>query len=262
MKDTMFIHRGDVDLYVEDFGGHGPPVVLLHGLAGSSREMRPTAGALRGRRVVLLDQRGHGRSTRRPGDVSRRAFVHDVVEVVERLFPEQAVDLVGQSVGAHTAFMTACARPDLVRRLVMLEGHVRGSDDPGEARRLGRYFSSWPVPFADEEEARGFLGRGALADAWIADLEPARDGLRPRFDADVMEATLAEVHVPRWVEWTRLRVPTTAVFAEAGLFDAAQRSELIECRPQTRRVDLVGVGHDAHLEAPEAWAEVLRAELA
>ncbi|WP_425471231.1 alpha/beta fold hydrolase [Xylanimonas allomyrinae] len=80
------------------FDGAGPAVVVLHGLAGSASEMVPTAQALEGRKVVLVDLRGHGRSTRRPGDLSREAYVRDVVRVIEREANEP-VDLVGQSMG-------------------------------------------------------------------------------------------------------------------------------------------------------------------
>lgn len=83
-----------------------PAVVILHGLARSSRELLPTAQALTGRKVVLIDQRGHGSSIRVPADTSRQAFVADAVHVIEteRL---GVVDLVSQSTGAHTAMLVA-----------------------------------------------------------------------------------------------------------------------------------------------------------
>ena len=62
-----------------------PVVVLLHGLAGSSRELLRTARALQDHRVLLVDQRGHGASTRLPDDLSRDAFVGDVVAAIEEL---------------------------------------------------------------------------------------------------------------------------------------------------------------------------------
>ncbi|MGO3148412.1 alpha/beta fold hydrolase [Glutamicibacter ardleyensis] len=55
-------------------------MVLLHGLSGSSRELMLTGRALQECRVLLVDQRGHGRSMRRSDDLSRAAFVGDVVE--------------------------------------------------------------------------------------------------------------------------------------------------------------------------------------
>ena len=59
----------------------GELVVLLHGLAGSAVEMAPLAGTLvgAGHRVVVPDQRGHGHSERFPADVSREAYVGDVL---------------------------------------------------------------------------------------------------------------------------------------------------------------------------------------
>ncbi|WP_240930425.1 alpha/beta fold hydrolase [Isoptericola sp. BMS4] len=257
MTSTMVLRPDGVSVAVSDLGGDGPLVVLLHGLAGSSRELLPTARALQGNRVLLVDQRGHGESTRCSGDLSRAAFVGDVIAVLEEFAPGLSATLIGQSMGAHTAFLTASARPDLVDGLVMLEGHVAGSDDPEDAAGLGRYFASWPVPFEDEAAARDFLGDDAIVDAWLADLQMADGGLVPRFDADVMRRTIEAVHEPRWVEWERLRVPTLAVFAKNGRFSDADKDDLIRRRPQTDRIDLHGGGHDAHLDAFEEWIDVL-----
>ncbi len=249
-------------LAVADTGGVRPPVVLLHGLAGSSRELEATAAALADEwRVVLVDQRGHGLSTRRPRDLSRRAFVEDVVAVVEACVPGQRVLLVGQSMGAHTAFVTAASRPDLIAGLVVLEGHVDGTDRPEEAAELGRYFASWPLPFPDETAARQFLGSDPIVDAWIADFEETPGGLRPRFDADVMERIIAAVHESRWAEWEQLAVPVLTVFAERGMFSEERRQELIRRNPRARRVDIPGAGHDAHLDSHDAWIAVLRSGL-
>ncbi|WP_168211686.1 alpha/beta fold hydrolase [Ruania zhangjianzhongii] len=253
------IRRGDVDISVTDRGGNGPAVVLLHGLAGSSRELLPTADRLADSfRVLLIDQRGHGDSSRHPADVSRQAFVDDVVAVLERLLPGEPAALVGQSMGAHTAFLTAASRPDLVSALVMLEGHVAGDDDPEQADQLGDYFASWPVPFAGVDHARAHLGDTPLANAWIADLETTPQGLRPRFDADVMRRTILEVHRPRWAEWEQLTVPTLAIFAEHGMFSLEEQDELIRRRPATARAALAGASHDGHLDAVEAWTRILR----
>lgn len=257
MTDFVVLRPDGVSIAVTDLGGDGPVVVLLHGLAGSSRELLPTAHALPGYRVLLVDQRGHGASTRLPDDLSRDAFVGDVVAVLEELVPGRRAVLVGQSMGAHTAFLVAVARPDLVEGLVMLEGHVKGSDDLGEAAQLGGYFASWPVPFGDEAAAREFLGGDPIVDVWVADFERTDDGLVPRFDAAVMQRVIEAVHEARWDEWEALTVPTLAVFAKHGMFGNHDRDALIRCRPQTDRIDLDGGGHDAHLDAFDMWIDVL-----
>ncbi|MGO2066997.1 alpha/beta fold hydrolase [Glutamicibacter arilaitensis] len=258
MTDYKVQRPQGVSVAVTDLGGDGPVVVLLHGLAGSSRELLPTANALDGYRVILMDQRGHGLSSRIPEDLSRAAFVGDVVAVLEELVPGQRATLVGQSMGAHTAFLAAAARPDLVEGLVMLEGHVAGNEDLSEADGIGRYFASWPVPFKDEAAAREFLGDDPIVDAWIAFLQPTEDGLIPRFDAAVMQRTIEAVHEPRWVQWEALKVPTLAIFAKHGMFSEADKDELFRRRPRADRIDLAGGSHDAHLDAFDLWVDALR----
>jgi pimeloyl-ACP methyl ester carboxylesterase len=242
----------DVDIAVFDSGGDGPPVVVLHGLAGSAVEFFETAAELSDFRMILLEARAHGRSTRHPHDVSREAHVSDVVRLVESLGCGR-VALVGQSMGGHTALLVAASRPDLVARLVLLEAGVGGEGAAG----VGDFFRAWPVPFADETVARAHLGDGPLARAWIADLE-RRDGrLWPRFDAETMAATISAVDRPRWREWESVTAPTLVVYGESGMFTERQRTEFLARGHDVRRVDLVGGSHDAHLDAAEEWTEVL-----
>ncbi|MFD0395741.1 alpha/beta fold hydrolase [Streptomyces nogalater] len=127
-------------------GGPGPAVVLLHGLVSHTGEWDALAERLSGRhRMVAVDQRGHGASERHPGDVSRAAFVADVVAVAGQLGLDRPV-LVGQSLGGHTALLTAAAHPALVRALVLVEAAPR-DPDPRAPRDIGAWLDSWPVPF-------------------------------------------------------------------------------------------------------------------
>ncbi|WP_407318343.1 hypothetical protein UQW22_16990 [Isoptericola halotolerans] len=74
-------------------------------------------------------------------------------------------------------------------------------------------------------------------------------------------AVIESVHVPRWGRWEALRTPTLAVFADHGMFTVEAKDELVCRRPTTRRADLAGAGHDAHLDAFDDWIAVLRDEL-
>ncbi|WP_247046243.1 alpha/beta fold hydrolase [Arthrobacter rhizosphaerae] len=260
-----FARTFDIDVGPEerihcfDTGGEGPPIVILHGLAGSSREFFATAGALPEFRTVLVDLRGHGYSTRIPSNLSREAFVSDVVQVIKTAVGAPVV-LVGQSMGGHTAMLLAAARPDLVTKLVLLESGP-GGGSPAEYEGIGDFFRSWPVPFPDREAARAYLGDGPLPRAWVADLEDRADGLWPRFDPDVMVKTMNDVIIPRWAEWESVSAPTLVVYGEKGMFSADEKSAFIERGRNVRRVDLTGASHDGHLDAFDEWVAALRSFL-
>lgn len=249
--------RDGVVLHVTDRDGQASPVVILHGLAGSSREMEATAAALGSHRVLSIDSRGHGQSTRRPSDVSRQAHVADVVHVIETVIGGP-VTLVGQSMGGHTALLVAAVRPDLVDRLVLLEAGVGGDGTEHSREGIRDFFASWPRPFTDQAQAQSFLGDSPIGRAWLADLEERPDGFWPRFDTDVIVETIAYVDAQaRWEEWSGIDVPTLAVFARNGMFNAAARSEFVARGRQVERVDLIAGSHDAHLDAFALWIEAV-----
>lgn len=145
-----------VHLHCTDSGGDGdgPPLLLLHGLAGHSGEWDALAARFAPtHRVAAFDARGSGASTRRPADVSRAAHVRDVVQVARALrLPAGQLVLVGQSMGGITALLTAAAHPELVRALVLIEagpdGPSPGRPQPraaGDHRRLAGLVAG-PVP--------------------------------------------------------------------------------------------------------------------
>jgi len=252
------VHREDVTLSYLDSGGSGPVVVLLHGLAGSAQEMAATAAAISdGYRVLALDQRGYGYSTRRPGDVSRRAYVEDVVALIETAAGAGPVVMVGQSMGAHTALLLAAWHPHLVRQLVLLEGGVGGGED--SSAQLGNWFASWPVPFVSRQAVVEHHGATPIAEAWAQDLQERDGGFWPRFDADVMQAAIAAVaEVARWAEWQQVQAPILLVQAERSTIDAAEIERMLALRPGTGHVVVPDAGHDVHLDQPRAWTRLLR----
>jgi len=249
--------RDGVSLAFSDTRGPGPVALLLPGLTGSALEFQPTADRLsRHFRVVALDQRGHGRSTRRPDDLSRQAYVDDVIALIGLLADGAPVRLIGHAMGAQTAMLVTAQRPDLVERLVMLEGGAAGETEQSITMTM-EFLSAWPLPFDSPSSAAAFLGPTAPAQAWVRDLERCLDGFRPRFDTDVMAETLRGLRQSRWPEWQGLAAPTMAVFAEHGKFSAGRRAELIARRPATFHLTLPDTGHYAHLEQFETWMTAL-----
>jgi pimeloyl-ACP methyl ester carboxylesterase len=243
--DWLGLERDGTRLACLDYGGDGPPVLLLHGLAGHAGEWTDTAAWLtRTHRVLALEQRGHGRSERRPTDVSRAAFVADAAAAIERLAGGRAA-VIGQSLGGHTAFLLAARHPELVGALAVAEASPAGGD-PGLPIRVGKALSDWPVPFASREAAIEFFGNAAWADG-------LEDG-RPRFDVDVMMGALAEVAVRSyWDEWAAIRCPTLVVRGQNGDVAPETVAEMRERLPAARFVTIAGAGHDLHLDRPGAF---------
>lgn len=246
-------------LSYRDTGGDGPAVVLLHGLAGYGGEWAATVDALRDvARLVTVDLRGHGESTRRPADVSGRAYAADVAAIAGHLGLDRVV-LVGQSFGGHTAMLAAGAYPDLVCRLVMVEAGV-GGGGPGSVAGIERWLRSWPTPFPDRAAAVAFFGGSpGSARAWADGLAATPDGLRPRFDADVLLAALDPVAAQEhWSAWRAVRCPTLLVLGERGYIPPDQVEAMLAVRPDTDRLVVPDAGHDVHLDQPDAWHDIAR----
>src|SRR5690348_13965862 len=185
--DWGLLERAGLELAYRDFGGDGPPIVLLHGLAGHAGEWADTASWLTGiAHVVALDARGHGRSERRPGDVSHRARVDDVAFVLDRLELAPVV-LVGQSLGGVTALSVAARYRERIRGLVLVEASPsRGGDARQMAEDVGASLRQWPVPFSSYAEVVAFFeerfGSHGSAEAWATGFVNSSEGWRPRFD--------------------------------------------------------------------------------
>jgi pimeloyl-ACP methyl ester carboxylesterase len=91
-------------LYVDDGGGGGLPVLLVHSFAGSSAHWKAQLAHLRRRRRALaMDLRGHGRSDApASGDYGVPALAEDIQAVAEALELTRFV-LVGHSMGGAAA---------------------------------------------------------------------------------------------------------------------------------------------------------------
>jgi pimeloyl-ACP methyl ester carboxylesterase len=182
--------------------------------------------------------------------------------VIDQLGSGEPVSLVGQSMGAHTAMLMAAAYPELVDRLVMVEGGV-GGGGTAVVRRLGAWLRSWPVPFPDRETATAwFVGGGmsvTAATAWAEGLEDRGGELWPRFDQEVMEITLGFVAQRRcWSEWLGTTQPALLVLGERSLIAPAEVMRMVEARPAVTAVCVPRAGHDLHLDQVDAWISVLQ----
>lgn len=251
----LFLDVDSVRLCCMDFGGEGPAVLLVHGLAGRGNEWRSTAEWLRrAHRVFALDQRGHGQSEKPTGDYSRDAYVRDLIGVIERLQPRPAL-LIGQSMGGINAFLAAARRPDLVRGLIAVEASPAAN--PSAQRNARTWLEGWPLPFPTLADAKAFFGGDTLyAQTWLEVLEERPDGYWPQFDIESMAQSMADVVAgDHWDEWERVRCPTLVVGGANSFVPQEELREMVQRNPHARFAQIADAGHDLHLEQPEAWRE-------
>lgn len=110
-----------VTLSHTDLGGAGkPPMIVLHGMLGSSRNWQTTGRDLAQHfHVFALDARNHGRSPHAP-EMDYAVLAEDIVGWMNAQGLAQAV-IVGHSMGGKTAMLLACRHPERVARLVVVD---------------------------------------------------------------------------------------------------------------------------------------------
>jgi pimeloyl-ACP methyl ester carboxylesterase len=126
------VDRGSGLVLDGEIAGDGPPIVLVHGLSATRRNVVQGSRALirLGYRLIAYDARGHGSSS--PGPRYEYAdLVEDLEAVLEHLELERTA-LVGSSMGAATTMAFALEYPARVPALVQITpaytGYARTGD--------------------------------------------------------------------------------------------------------------------------------------
>lgn len=209
--------------------GSGPAVLLLHGFPHTWRLWSEIIGPLAERhRVIAPDLRGLGGSTRAADGYDASTLVADAEGILDAL-GEPVADVVAIDAGTPVAFLLALRRPELVRRLVVMEslvGSLPGAEDflaggppwwfgfhavPGLAEKV---LIGHEADYLDWFLAAGTLGRGVppeIRDAFV-DAYTGQDALRCAFSYyRAMPDTARQIGEA--VAGTRLTMPTMAIGA-------------------------------------------------
>jgi 3-oxoadipate enol-lactonase len=166
--------------------GEGAPVILLHGVTATRRQVVHGSRVLprRGYRTISYDARGHGESDPAPagGGYGYPELVADLDSVVGSQAGDRPAVLAGHSMGAHTAVAHALASADALAGVVLIGPVYRGILDE-EA------LAAWDR-LADGLERGGVEG-------FLAELD--RQGIDPRWRDSVLrfsrERMLAHRHL-------------------------------------------------------------------
>jgi pimeloyl-ACP methyl ester carboxylesterase len=237
--------------YIENAGariwyaayGSGSPVILLHGGLGHSGNWGYQVPALveSGHRAVVIDSRGHGRSTRDTQPYSYELMASDVLAVMDKLDLDKAA-FVGWSDGACIAMILASQVPARVAGVFFFACNMDPSGTkefeftPILGRCISRHkkdyaeLSSTPNEFDAFSEAVGLMQR-----------------TQPNYSAN---------------DLAQIRVPVTIVQSEHDEFIKREHAEyLVRNIPNAEFVYLPGVSHFAPLQRPDQFNSAIFAFL-
>jgi pimeloyl-ACP methyl ester carboxylesterase len=265
-KRTVALPDGVTLAYVPLGDPSGPPVVLVHGYTDSARDWVPLVPYLSPRlRLILVDIRGHGRSSKPECCYTRLDFAYDIKLLLDALGIGRA-DLVGHSLGSIIVQTFAEYWPQRTARVVLISSS--GGPRPGTPPRPPAYdyaaqirklkepidpdspfmIEWWSSPTPVDEDFIRRQRRDAAAiplSVWLAVLD---QGLV----ASDLQQTLP-----------RLRAPTLLIWGSKDpIMPEEVRQTLREALPHAQVKVFPGLGHNPFWEDPRAVAQVINAFLA
>jgi pimeloyl-ACP methyl ester carboxylesterase len=227
----------DIKLWYAEWG-HGTPVILLHGgLANSNYWGHQIPALARHYRVIALDSRGHGRSSRTDTPIGYDLMASDVLALMDHLHIARAA-LVGWSDGAIIGLDIAIHHPE---RLTRLYAFAANSDPSG---------------VKDVDQSPVFTAYEARAAAEYARLSPTPDGFKPFLDnistmwakePNFTADQLRGINVPTWI-------------VDADHDEAIKRENtdhMAALIPHAGELILPAVSHFAFLQDPVMFNETL-----
>ncbi len=238
-----------------------PPVLLAHGLFGSGKNLGGLARRLaETRRVISVEMRNHGDSFHDP-DHSYPALAGDLAQVIAANGGQ--ADVLGHSMGGKSAMMLALTRPELVRKLVVMDiapyayGHTQtalidameGMDLTG--LRLRSEADARLAAAIDEPGVRAFL---------LQSLDLKSDPPRWKYNL-----TALRDQMPLLIGWPDAPKATydgPALFLAGAESDYCREPQLEAIRayfPQAKMRYFAGAGHWLHADRPAEVAEAVAA---
>lgn len=262
LKDPSDCHDHPPALHHRDFGGSGPPAVILHGMLGSSRNWLTVGRELSAHnRVYALDLRNHGASphadsmtyAQMAGDVAAWLDAH-------RVGP---AELIGHSMGGKVAMLLACRQPGRVTRLVVVDIAPKDYHWPAHRSEFAamRELELGGLRSRAEAEMRmeGRVPDWAMRKFIATNLERTHEGgWRWQVNLPVLSASLGELE--------RNPLGSDERFLGPALFITGGRSAYVQPQdhaailrhfPNARIEVLAGSGHNPHIDAREAFARAV-----
>ena len=255
--------------------GEGPPVVFLHGSNTSSLSLLPVLERLEGVRAIAVDRPGFGLSE--PVRVPRERFRDAAVEFLDEVLDELGLKtsaFAGNSMGGTWALWYALARPERVRRIVLLGSAplLPGTRPPVPLRVTAAPLIGDVLPHVVKPNRKLLLrlmasmGEGDTIVRYPELIESivaaARDPIASATNLAELRAIIsplgfrpsAMIHPD---ELRRLNVPTLLIWGDhdpVGTAEVAREAASLMSRAQ---LELLPAGHVPYLGHPQRVSELL-----
>lgn len=257
-----------MELFHRDLGGAGlPPLVVLHGLLGSSRNWQTAGRDLASRAHVLaLDLRNHGASPHDP-DCSYPAMVADVLAWLDRRDIGRT-GLLGHSLGGKVAMALACRHPDRVARLAvadMAPKDYRGLARHPELAAMAALDLSTLRSRADAEaRLTPDVPNWALRKFVTTNLDRDGDGRwRWAVNLEALRRSLPELEANPLAAEERYGGPALFVVGGRSPYVGEQDHAAIRSHFPAAKIEILpDSGHNPHMDAREDFARLVAAFLA
>ncbi len=247
----------DVGLHVVERGNpNGTPVVMLHGLSDSWSSFNRVVEFLPGDfRLITIDMRGHGESSKPVGDYSMRTLASDVAAVFDSLQLTR-VHVVGHSMGSAVAQHLAAQRANRVQSLGLI-GALRGGAyvaGLGELAGAVAEFTDENAPVSDAF-ARGFQESSVhvpVPQAFLDSTVQASLKLPLHVWKGLMRGMMTDSGPP-----VRSTVRTMVMWgAKDAFMPRSEQTELVRLY-RAPLVQFDSTGHSPHWERPREAARTL-----
>jgi esterase len=252
-----------MQLFHRDLGGAGrPPLVILHGILGSSRNWQTAGDDLSARyHVCALDLRNHGASPHAE-PMTYEALMADVVEWLETHGVGPAT-VLGHSMGGKVAMLLACRQPERVARLVVED--IAPVDYPA-ARHRAEFDAMNALDLAalrSRGDAERLLEAGVpdwgLRKFLTTNLDRGADGgWRWTINLPVLTQALSALAKNPLQPSDRFAGPAAFIVGgRSGYVQADDWPAIVRHFPAATREILPLAGHNPHMEVREAFVQSL-----
>lgn len=253
-----------LELAVTDLGS-GPPLLFLHGLLGRARNWLTAGRSLADTHAVrLVDLRNHGASPW-SDEAGYAAMAGDVARLIEAA-GAGPVTLVGHSMGGKVAMTLALTRPELLRRLIVVDiAPVRYQS--GYDRLIRAMLAADLAPGRRRSDVDGELA-STISDkamrAFLIQNLDTRDGrLVWQPNLSILLAAMPEImDFPNELQAGRYGGPVRCLRGETSDYVRPEGAAALQrLFPAASVTTVPGAGHWPHAERPDAFLPLLRAAL-